>query len=92
MKKLFTVLLAAVCLSAVCATAASAAFTTKDTTAYKAAAAPVIDGVYNASEGWGDPIVHIVNPTAPEYLSLCAADHPEFLTDKDLIPSETTVY
>ena len=92
MKKLFPVLLAAICLTTVCATAASAAFTTKDTTAYKAATAPVIDGVYDASEGWGDPIVHIVNPTASEYLALCAADHPELLTDPNLIPSDTTVY
>lgn len=92
MKKLFTVLMAAICLSSVCATAASAAITTKDATAVKAAAAPVIDGVYDPAEGWGDPIATIVNPTAPEYLALCAADHPELLTDPNLIPSEINVY
>lgn len=92
-KRLFSALLAAVCLSGIVAAPASAAdITTTDATALKAVTAPVIDGVYDPAEGWGDPITTIVNPTAPEYLALCASDHPELLTDKDLIPSETNVY
>ena len=92
MKKLFNVLLAGICLASVCAVSASAAaITTTDAVAGKTAAAPKIDGVYDPAEGWGDPIVTIVDPDT-SYLGLCATNNPELLTDKNLIPSETKVY
>ena len=92
MKNLFSVLLAGICLASACALSASAAaITTTDAAAGKVTAAPVIDGVYDPAEGWGEPIVTITDPDT-SYLGLCATNNPELLKDKNLIPSETKVY
>ncbi len=53
--------------------------------------APTIDGTITAEDNWGEPFITIKNP-GTEHLGLCAADHPEYLTDPDLIPSETNIY
>jgi len=88
-KKIFTGLLVAAMTAAMSVSVSAATY--NETEIDKTNNPPVIDGTYNAAEGWGDPIVTI-GKDRTGYLSLCAADHPEFLTDDQLLPSSVDVY
>ncbi|MBQ5356251.1 MAG: hypothetical protein IIU08_10325 [Clostridia bacterium] len=57
-RKLFGILLASVLLLSLSVLASAGALKLADVTAGHADKAPVIDGVFDPAEGWGDPVVH----------------------------------
>ena len=57
-RKLFGILLASVLLLSLSVLASAGALKLADVTAGRTDKAPVIDGVFDPAEGWGDPVVH----------------------------------
>ena len=96
MKKIMSLVVTCLMIVSLAAAVSAGEIIKTPTTVYKVGEkTPVIDGVYSADEGWGDPITTVTfDMTQQEgaYLSLCDANHPELLKDANLIPSKVDVY
>ena len=67
-------------------------FTTVPADCLKTVTAPVIDGIFDFNEGWGDPIADIPFEEAEGYIFLCDSEHPELMKNPFMVPLNVKTY
>ena len=91
MKKTAIVLLTAVLSALLTLTAYAGALNLTEVTAGKADKAPVIDGVFDPEEGWGDPIVSLDSSNMKDFAETDPG-YEGLLDDKTLMIEKLDVY